>query len=128
MTADDGNGYRIGKILGTKCHKHRVVWALVHGEWPLGEIDHKNHDRSDNRIDNLRHVTRGENTKNLSKSRSNTSGAVGVIWLDRLGKWQARIKVNGATHCLGCYADFDEAAQARKDAEWVYGFHDNHGT
>ncbi|MBL7599406.1 HNH endonuclease, partial [Escherichia coli] len=27
---------------------HRLAWWWVYGEWPTGEIDHINHDRSDN--------------------------------------------------------------------------------
>lgn len=33
---------------------HRLAWLYVYGEMPSGMIDHINHQRSDNRIENLR--------------------------------------------------------------------------
>ena len=42
---------------------HRVIWALVHGEWPEGQIDHINGVRDDNRLENLRVVTNQDNQK-----------------------------------------------------------------
>jgi HNH endonuclease len=40
---------------------HRVAWALMHNEWPSGCIDHINFCKTDNRILNLRDVTRSQN-------------------------------------------------------------------
>jgi len=74
---------KIGKVLGSKQAAgyvefrldyksylaHRLAWFYIHGDWPVGEIDHINQDRTDNRISNLRDVTRSENNRN-SKTRS----------------------------------------------------------
>lgn len=32
---------------------HRIAWAIHTGEWPVGEIDHINGIKTDNRIENL---------------------------------------------------------------------------
>ena len=44
---------------------HRLVWMYVYGEDPGEyELDHINHDPTDNRIENLRMVTHKENHQN----------------------------------------------------------------
>lgn len=47
--------------------EHVVVWALLHGAYPEGEIDHANRDRGDNRPENLRLATRSQNARNSLK-------------------------------------------------------------
>lgn len=41
-------------------------------------VDHKNRDRLDNRLENLRWVNHSENSQNRSMTRNNSSGVVGV--------------------------------------------------
>ena len=107
---------------------HRVIWKMHNGPIPDGmEIDHINHDRLDNRIENLRIVSRQENSVNLSKRIDNTSGIVGVSWSKRMGKWRARISVNKKEISLGFFSDINDAGRARKNAEIYYNFHENHG-
>jgi len=106
---------------------HRLAWLYVHGEWPSDHMDHINHVRDDNRIVNLRIVTRCENHKNKSLYSSNTSGVAGVHMHKQTGKWQATIRVSGRSRYLGLFNDFDAACLSRKAAELEYGFHKNHG-
>lgn len=40
-------GIRIG---GKEYKAHRVAWLHYHGEWPVGDIDHIDHDKTNNRI------------------------------------------------------------------------------
>ncbi len=44
---------------------HRVIWALYYGKWPPEDmvIDHRNMNKTDNRIINLDLVTASENTR-----------------------------------------------------------------
>ncbi len=43
---------------------HRVVWALRKGRWPVGTIDHIDGNWLNNRIENLRECSMGENNLN----------------------------------------------------------------
>ena len=83
-------------------------------------IDHINHDPLDNRKENLRVCTQQQNCMNRSKTSKNTSGTVGVCWHKGIGKWVARIKINGKYKSLGSYNDLENAIQARKNAEIEY--------
>lgn len=122
----DGRGYKQGSIFGRNYRAHRVIWAMVYGEW-AEEIDHIHGVKDDNRISELRAVTHVQNGRNKKRPSTNTSGVVGVRWNKRRQKWHARITVGGNQNHLGLFTDFDEAVAARKVAEVKYGFHENHG-
>lgn len=106
---------------------HRVAWAITHGRWPNGEIDHINHERSDNRLVNLREVTASSNQKNASMRRDNTSGITGVYRQTLSNNWRVLIRSKGKQYYLGTFADWFDAVCARKAAEYRLGFHPNHG-
>lgn len=120
-------GYRRTTIKGKHYLVHHLIWLLETGNLPKDCIDHINHDRLDNRFINLRAVDRIENQKNLQKRPNNTSGVTGVSWYPARNKWHQRIQVNGTQIHLGYFSDLQEAAKARKEAEILYGFHENHG-
>jgi len=120
-------GYIRIKIDGEMYSAHRLAWLYVYGEWPKHETDHINHDRQDNRIENLRSVTRHQNARNRTLRSDSTSGVVGVNWFKRNQKWGARIFKNGKFVFLGLFERFEDAVEARKNASVEYGFHQNHG-
>ena len=120
------NGYKRGSVIGKPILAHVAAYAIYYGECP-NNIDHINGIRSDNKIKNLRSVTKRENSMNRSISANNTSGYTGVIWIKHIKKWQAKIKVHGKQISLGFFKDKTDAAAARKEAETKYGFHPNHG-
>jgi len=97
------------------------------GKWPKKYTDHINHIRDDNRLLNLREATDGENQKNSSQRKDNTSGITGVGIHKQSGKWQARIKLDSKLKHLGLFDDKFEAICSRKSASNKYGFHENHG-
>lgn len=105
---------------------HRIIWKMVYGEEPE-EIDHINHVGTDNRLKNLRAVTKQENSKNTSMHKNNTSGITGVILYKRTSKYAAQIRVDGKKIHLGYFDTIEEAAAARQAAETLFGFHENHG-
>ena len=127
LNARHNEGYRVGAVYGKLFLAHRVAFALHHGRWPRGEVDHINGMRDDNRAMNLRDVTRLVNRRNLSRSSKNTSGITGVCWDATRGKWKSSIQVKGRTVNLGRFDNMVDAAEARKSAELEYGFHENHG-
>lgn len=106
---------------------HRVAWLIEYGDWPNGQIDHINGVRTDNRISNLRCVDNEVNAKNAKLKNTNKSGVQGVSWCKRTGMWQAAITVSYKSIFLGRYRDLADAAIARAEAEFKYGFHKNHG-
>ena len=45
-------GYRHGKFSGKLYREHRLIWLLLKGTFPDGDLDHINGIRDDNRIEN----------------------------------------------------------------------------
>lgn len=124
------DGYVRIRINGKLELAHRLAWNMTYPGNPVGpdeQIDHINHDRTDNRIVNLRKASNTENSRNASIGSNNTSGAVGVWFEKRRNKWAVEIKVDRRKIHIGQFENFDEAVAARKAAEVEYGFHENHG-
>ena len=61
------SGYFNIKLKSKTYRLHRVIWFYIYGVWPKDFIDHINHNRIDNRIENLRDVTNRQNCQNRSK-------------------------------------------------------------
>ena len=58
--------WQIG-VCGRTYTAQRLAWYYTTGEWPEHDIDHINRDKLDNRIANLRAISRSENLKNRPK-------------------------------------------------------------
>lgn len=107
---------------------HRVIWIMVNGYLDDGlEIDHINHVRCDNRIENLRTVNRTQNVRNLSKNKMNTSGVMGVSYEKQRDKWSAYIWDKNKKVYIGRFDKRGDAIDARKAKEVELGYHINHG-
>lgn len=120
-------GYRSIGINGKRYKEHRIVWLITYGELPDKSIDHINGVRDDNRPKNLRLVSTVENAKNQKKPSNNTSGCLGVSWKKNQKRWYATIAVDGKNKHLGSFTSYSEAVDSRKNAEVLYGYHENHG-
>jgi len=96
---------------------HRVIWALVYGEWPEIDVDHINNNRSDNRISNLRLASRSENIRSM-KSRKNKKCALkgATPYKGRTDKFVAQIRIDGIQRKLGIFLTEQEAHNAYCDA------------
>lgn len=105
----DAGGYLIIRISGANYKAHRLAWLQVNGEWPSGQLDHINGDKTDNRIANLRIATPAENAANRPRRSNGRSGFKGVSWCNRTGKWLASIRSDGRNRHLGYFTDPAEA-------------------
>lgn len=105
------NGKRIQTSYG------RAVYAWCTGAWPIHDIDHINRNPSDNRIQNLRDVTRRQNIQNQAKSNGGASRDP-----RRPHRWYARIQVDGHQKRLGTFATEKEARAAYLTACASRGF------
>ncbi len=123
----NSKGYIEIGMLGRLVKAHRAAWAIYYGKFPDADIDHINGVRDDNRIANLRSVTRKSNCRNSAIHRNNRSGISGVRWRERDNRWVAEINFDGMQRHLGHYQCLIDAAAARKSAELKYGYHENHG-
>ena len=114
-------GYWQLQFDGTRYYCHRVIFFMSHKKDPLNlDIDHKDRNKGNNKIDNLRLVTTSENLRNVGKLSNNTSGVKGVSFYKSLGKYRAQIFVNGKRFHLGYFTSFEDAAAARRAAELKY--------
>ena len=110
-------GYTSIMISGKNYRAHRLAWLYVYGYLPEHEIDHIDRDKSNNKIDNLRHVSCSCNKRNVGLRQDNTSGIKGVYWDKQSDKWRAQITANNKQHHLGLFTDFTEAVCTRLAAE-----------
>lgn len=108
----DEKGYRRISIDDTPYRAHRLAWLWVHGVWPSSELDHRNQVKSDNRIENLREVTRAQNQQNRPLFKNNTSGFAGVSWKAREQRWRARFCMGGVSKELGLFKTPEAANEA----------------
>lgn len=90
---------------------HQFAYFSIHNETP-NEIDHVNRDRSDNRIENLRSVTRSENQQNKDSK--------GYSFNKKEKKFQASIKINKKAIHLGWFKEEDDAREAYLNAKKIY--------
>lgn len=118
--AKSARGYVNVGLMGKTMQAHTIAWIIATGGPPSGEIDHINGVRWDNRLCNLRDVSRVQNQRNLPIQKNNRSGHPGV---ERFrGKWRAVIVVDRHPIRLGTFPSFDQAKAARVAAEKAHGF------
>jgi hypothetical protein len=104
---------------------HWLAWFFVYNKWPDNELDHINGNPTDNRISNLRDVTRKQNMENKKIYKTNKSGYSGVTWHSRDKKWNVRIGHYGKRISLGYFDNLDEAIAVRIKAENKTYTHNN---
>ena len=122
----NSKGYARITLDGATYYTHHLAILYVFGYTPE-MVDHKNRNRSDNAITNLRYADHEINNKNKGKQSNNKSGVTGVTWHTRTGKWMAGIKHNKKSYNLGYFDKIEDAIKARQVAELKFGFHPNHG-
>lgn len=124
----NGDGYRRVIFGGSMMMAHRVAWLLMHREWPGGEIDHIDGDRTNNRIENLRVVTQSENMRNKKTKSLSSSGRNGVHFDTRCKKWRVQIRMNKKVHHLGLFESKEIASSVAESFYRSNGFTELHAT
>lgn len=115
IVATNWFGHLLVNINYVEFKAHRVAFKMYYGRDPVLEIDHINRIPSDNRICNLREVTRSQNQRN-SRIRSDSKLGIKGVRMDRR-KFIARINVDGTNLYLGTFNTAAEARIARVKAE-----------
>lgn len=94
----------------SKVRAHQIAWLIVHGEWT--PVDHKDGDRPNIKISNLRKATAAQNLMNAKLRSDSTTKIKGVSFCSATCKWRASIMIYGKSINLGRYKTKDEAALA----------------
>lgn len=112
---ESDEGYIIGRIPDTEkiARMHNLVTGFPY-------VDHIKHKLYDNRKSQLRLANDKYNSMNRTKPANNSSGYKGVSWHTKSLKWQAYIGHNGKQECLGMFDNYEDAVNARKEAEEKY--------
>lgn len=110
-TVDVESGYVALGIDRKRHYGHRLAFLYMTGAFPVGQADHINGDRSDNRWANLRDVPRQTNQQNKRKaSISSTCKLLGAY--RKRDKWESKIRTPEGVVRLGVF----DTAQAAHDA------------
>lgn len=118
-----GSGYAVRKGLrseglrGKTVYMHRQILGL---DDPETFCDHINHNRLDNRKENLRVCSCSENGANRLTGRNSGSGFKGVTFIknysNRNKPWRAFLMVRGRGLTIGYFATKEQAAVAYNEA------------
>lgn len=121
------SGYEVISINSRKYHTHRLIFLYHKGYMPKF-VDHKDHNKLNNNIGNLRKCTKSENAYNRTIQKNNTSGVKGVSWNKAAKKWRTQLKFNKKIIYIGEYKDINQAKEAIFEArEKYHGEFANHG-
>lgn len=110
------NGYCVRTQKKTKTQPKTVYMHRQIMSYPPSPVDHRDHDKTDNREVNLRICSNADNCRNNRLSKRNTSGYKGVTWHKKGKKWNAEIIYFYKKIFLGLHTSKIEAAKAYNEA------------
>jgi len=116
---DDKGYYRI-KIDKKQYRLHQLAFLYIYGYIPK-EIDHKNKNRADNSIENLRDVSRTQNMRNKNIYKNNSSGEKG-IHINKNGMFIVQISGSDGKRYRGQFKSIEEAKAVRKQYEKKFNY------
>lgn len=89
-------------INGKRYPAHHIAIYYYSGMYPHIQVDHRDGDGTNNRIDNLRLAGSRINMQNRRHaSKNNKTGFLGVYFDALTGRYRTSIRANGKTHRLG---------------------------
>jgi len=104
------SGYWTIGLDGKTYFAHHLARFYVTGEWPKGQTDHRNLNKTDTILSNLRPASASQNAANRRVRISSFSGIKGVGWCKQTRKWRAMAYKDGKCYNLGRF-DCPAAAQ-----------------
>jgi hypothetical protein len=105
----DKEGYVVIRFNNIQYKSHRLAWYLHYGTWPQGDIDHINGLKNDNRIINLRDVTKSQNLLNKKCHREKT---VKYYYFNKKdNKYKVQKQINGKIKYFGYFKTEELARQ-----------------
>lgn len=110
--AIDHEGYRLVSVYNKTYKAHRLIWMYMTGSWPVGVIDHIDHNPDNNKFDNLRDCSHSDNSHNTFTRRRGKSSYRGVYLDSKSGKPTAMIRIKGKPKYLGTFDTEEEASAA----------------
>lgn len=109
----DGDGYYCVGIKRKKYRLCRIVWLYFYGEWPNGHMDHKDGDKTNDSLNNLRIVSIKENNINRKTSKKKRKYNLPKWVMPHGKKFRSIVRANGKMNRLGV---FDTPSEAHKVA------------
>jgi hypothetical protein len=103
----DKNNKRMNKSIS-----RIVAIAFLENIDNLPEVDHINQIKIDNRVENLRWISRENNQRNKSKWQGTSSKYKGISFDNSRNKWRANIYLNGKHNHIGRFSTEEEAYDA----------------
>ena len=128
----NAEGYEVLTYKGCKFKAHRLAMIKQGHSLSVKEVvDHIDHNKTNNAYNNLRVVSRAENSKNIRATRKSLTGHQG-IWLNpKTQQYHAYIEltVDGkkTRPWQKIFKDIRDARSERAQALLDLGFHPNHG-
>jgi hypothetical protein len=106
---------------------HRIIWLMHHGNLP-DQIDHKDLNKLNNNIENLRAVNNAQNQQNVKLRKDNTTSAKNVFWNKMVKKWAVIVVADKKRRNIGYFKDLELAdLVATMAREKYHGAFANHG-
>lgn len=117
FTSINSAGYYHGSFDKKDYLAHRVI-ALLSGMDLTGItlVDHRDGNKTNNKVDNLRVVSASKNTSNTNGPRSNNLLGVKGVRLSKSGKFEACITLGKKYKHLGTFSSVEKAKEAFEKA------------
>lgn len=108
----NNDGYVVINTGSRQLTAQRLAWYFTHGVWPSKPIVHINGKKDDNRIENLKEVSRSELSSSSNSGRKSSTGVKGVTYNKANDRYIAQISRNHVNMYIGSFKTLNEARLA----------------